>query len=123
MAQVLLLEDDPELRMVFREFLLGADHSVYSVGTCEEALTALRNNTPDILVLDVMIAAGTSLDVAKAAADLTPSAPVIFMTGSKDFCLTTARGMNDNVQSVLRKPVLMKNLQDAVALAVQPGSI
>lgn len=122
MAQILLLEDDPELRMIFNEYLLRAHHSVQSVGTCNEALMGLKRNTPDVLILDVMIAAQTSLNVAAAAGTLTPPPTVIFVTGGKDFRVDAARKVNVNVQSVLRKPVSMKDLQNAVAQAVFANS-
>ena len=54
MLTVLLVEDHPMNRKLFRD-ILEMQFEVYEAATAEEALQTLRTVTPDLIVLDVQL--------------------------------------------------------------------
>ena len=115
MAVVLLLEDDPGLQYVFSEALEDAGHDVHVASDNDQAMSALRRCTPDVLLLDLMIQGGLSTDVANYAVYSAPDAGVIYMTGSGLFPKGELFGMSRHARMVLRKPVDIKELTTMVA--------
>ena len=118
MAVVLLLEDDPGLQFVLREALREAGHAVHVTSDNDAAMCLLRRQTPDVLLLDLMIETGFSTDVANYAMYSAPSAAVIFMTGSGLFPKGELFSMSRNARLVLRKPIDIDELKNMVTHVV-----
>ena len=114
MALVLVLEDDASLRFAFTEALEKAGHSVLAAADADAAISLLKRNTPDVLLLDLMIGRSYSTDVANYAAFSTPGAEVIFVTGSGLFPKGELFDMSRNARLVLRKPVDLRELTEMV---------
>ncbi len=55
MAKVLVVDDDPDVVEACRLVLEKAGHEVWSAGSRAEGMTAIGQNAPDLLVLDVMM--------------------------------------------------------------------
>ena len=115
MALVLVLEDDAGLRFAISEVLENHGHSVLPAADAEAALAYLRRHDPDILLLDLMIGAGYSTDVANYAAFAAPNAHVIYVTGSGLFPKGELFDMCRNARLILRKPVDLHELTDLVS--------
>jgi len=113
---VLLVEDDRDVREVFREALRleGLD-----VRTAPDGLTALwqiEQNPPDVLILDLELPRVTGLDILR---DLNsrPNAgamPVVVVTGT-DWSVTSP------VFATVRKPIAPDALVDVVTRALMQG--
>jgi CheY-like chemotaxis protein len=54
MKKVLIIDDDPDIREVIKT-ILEDKYELYEAGSREEGTTALKENTPDLVVLDVMM--------------------------------------------------------------------
>lgn len=52
---VLIVDDDRELRMIYRMILERRDFVVYEAGNGAEALKFLMNQTPDAIVMDMLM--------------------------------------------------------------------
>jgi two-component system, OmpR family, KDP operon response regulator KdpE len=52
-ARVLVVDDEPQLRRVMRTALVANGYEAYEARTGEEALDTLRENSPDIILLDM----------------------------------------------------------------------
>lgn len=55
MEQILLVEDNVELAMLIQAFLKREGFSLFHVTSGEEALTWMNTNTPNLLLLDIML--------------------------------------------------------------------
>ena len=55
MARVLVVEDDPSIRYLLEVVLSADGHQVVQAETAREALEYLRRETPDLIVLDVVM--------------------------------------------------------------------
>jgi DNA-binding response OmpR family regulator len=66
-SRVLVVEDDPQLRHIIVTNLTARGHTVREAGDVAQALAALEQETPDLLVLDVNLPDRTGWDVLREA--------------------------------------------------------
>ena len=82
MTRVLIVDDHP----VFRDGLAGLLATlpeveiVGSAGTAEEALTALRENAPDIVLMDINLPGASGVEATHQAAQVAPATAVLVVT-------------------------------------------
>jgi DNA-binding response OmpR family regulator len=82
MARVLLVDDEPMLRMALRQYLEFAGYDVDEAHDGDDALLSLRRSRPDIVVSDVLMPArdGMSLCRALRGDPLIADTPFLFIT-------------------------------------------
>ncbi|HEY2428703.1 MAG TPA: ATP-binding protein, partial [Acidimicrobiales bacterium] len=82
-GQVLLAEDDPDVRSFVRLVLLGAGYSVQAAASGDEALRMARQGeTPfDLLVTDVVMPGISGPELAVSLSERLPGLAVLFMSG------------------------------------------
>lgn len=66
-ARVLIVEDDPQLRRIIVANLTARGHAVREAGDVANALAALDEESPDLLILDVNLPDRTGWDVLREA--------------------------------------------------------
>ena len=66
MANILIVEDNESLRLAYSSFLKQENHKVVTVATVDEALAYLAANTPDIILLDMLIPRKNGIELLKA---------------------------------------------------------
>jgi len=123
MANLLLVDDDPDLLKLLSMRLTAAGHRVTSVESAEAALTQLAVARPQLVVSDVQLPGRDGLALFDEIRKRHPALPVILLTAHgtiPDAVEATARG----VFSYLTKPFDGKALLDKVneALALAPPS-
>lgn len=114
---ILLVEDDEAARQMFEIALGGAGYVVHATGSGAGALTRLRSEPFDLVVLDLMLPGITGPEVLDAIhkGPATAQLPVIVVTGAT----MNQRELGSlNVVTMLRKPVDPDDLVDAVYLAL-----
>lgn len=99
--RILIVEDDIDLRRLFRSVLSLAGYDVTEAGDGVDALHAIDLAPPDLVVLDLQLLAldGLSVQQELAARAATRNVPIVIVTGS-DLVVEA-----DNVVCLLRKPV------------------
>jgi len=55
MSKILVIDDDPDLVLAVRLCLEGADHEVIEAKNGAEGLKKIKDDRPDLIVLDVMM--------------------------------------------------------------------
>jgi CheY-like chemotaxis protein len=116
--RILIVEDDAELRRLFRMSLIVAGYDVEEAGDGIEALHLVENRTPDLVVLDLVLRVldGLSVQQELAASAVTQHIPVVIVTGS------TLEPGGFNVARVLRKPVMPDELVRTVSMCLAPAA-
>jgi CheY-like chemotaxis protein len=116
--RILIVDDDAELRRLFRITLTIAGYVVQEAGDGIEALQLIENDPPHLVVLDLMLRAldGISVQQELASRALTRDIPIVVVTGSS---LDPA---GSNVACVLRKPVIPDDLVSTVAACLSAGA-
>jgi two-component system response regulator GlrR len=120
MANLLLVDDDPDLLKLLSMRLTAAGHRVTSVESAEAALTQLAVARPQLVVSDVQLPGRDGLALFDEIHARHPALPVILLTAHgtiPDAVDATARG----VFSYLTKPfdgkALLDKVNEALALA------
>jgi len=83
MAKVLVVDDDPDFVKVTSKVLASAGHEVVSAGNGAKALQAMRQDPPDVVLLDIMMSyILDGLDVSREMAEdpALKEIPVIMVT-------------------------------------------
>jgi CheY-like chemotaxis protein len=116
---VLIVEDDPELRTLYRTALSLAGYSVVAVGDGIEALRRIEAEPPDIMVLDMSLprlgGRDVSLEVGSHAE--TAAIPIVVVTGD-------ARGLNtSDFACVLQKPIDLDTLVRTVERCLRDAGV
>ena len=116
--RILIVEDDADLRRMFRMALIVAGFDVEEAGDGVEALRLVENRTPDLVVLDLVLRSldGLSVQQELAARAVTRHIPVVIVTGS------TLEAGGLNVACVLRKPVMPDELVQTVSMCLAFGT-
>jgi DNA-binding response OmpR family regulator len=116
---VLIVEDDIDLRRMFRSALSLAGYRVLEAGDGLHALRLLDSHHPDLVVLDLGLPLISGLVVREelAAHAHTRDIPVVIVTGS----ISAAHEKLD-VACVLRKPVSPDELVATVKSCMASGS-
>jgi len=122
MKSVLLVDDDNTVLMTVGVRLKHMGYTVYTAKDAVNAVSAVRKNSPDVVVLDITLPAGDGFLVADRMQNLVESAatPIIFITASENPVLR-ARATQAGGVAFLKKPFDATALADAIETALSPG--
>jgi CheY-like chemotaxis protein len=115
---ILIVEDDEDLRRLFRTTLALAGFDVIEAGDGLEALNRIDSGLPDLVVLDLMLPGVSGLVVQQelAAQAMTRRIPIVVITGS------AIDPSNLEVACLLRKPVTPDQLVTTVQKCLAEAS-
>jgi CheY-like chemotaxis protein len=115
---ILIVEDDEDLRRLFRTALALAGYDVLEAGDGLEALQRIDHSPPDLVILDLVLPRMSGMVVREeiAAQAMTRDIPIVVITGS------AAHAGDLNVACFLRKPVDPDQLVDAVQNCLASGT-
>ncbi len=113
--QILLVDDEEDVRQALGEMLASQGHTVVHAGGGPEALRALEeeNNGFDLVITDLMMPTMTGWELADAVKGRRPGLPVGVVTGWGDVP-EAAPATRMAVDFVLSKPVTLEALADAI---------
>ena len=83
MKQILVVDDEPRIAEICRDYLERAGFKVFTAGTGTDALAAARSNPPDLIVLDLGLPKMDGLDVTRALRTHS-NVPIIMLTARVD---------------------------------------
>ena len=111
-VNVLVADDDPEMRSLVSDELKEEGYRVTQVADGEEALRSLERSPVDVIITDLRMPHGGMAFVARVKATV-PRAPVILMTafGDKE---TESLAYKWGASAYFNKPVRMWELKEAV---------
>jgi CheY-like chemotaxis protein len=119
---VLIVDDEPLLRDIFREWMEREGCSVLTAENGAAAFEMLQAARVDVIVSDVRMPVMDGIALAKAvkaAGEQAGRPRVILITGFSDVAARDAHKLG--VETVLQKPVDRKAFLDAVRKAVAAG--
>jgi len=82
--RVWLVDDDASIRWVLERALRNGGMLPRTFDAAEPALTALRSDSPDVLITDIRMQGQSGLELLKRIRDSRPALPVIVMTAYAD---------------------------------------
>lgn len=85
MANVLVVDDDPALRMLYEEELTNEGWHVVLAASGEEALEKISQERPDLVVLDIRMANMDGLETLQKVMTGDKSIPVVLNTAYSSY--------------------------------------
>lgn len=78
---ILLIDDEPAVRLGFEQFLKGSGYRVTSAADGREGMRLLRQQNPDLIITDIMMPEMDGLEILIEIKKQHPNIPVIAISG------------------------------------------
>jgi CheY-like chemotaxis protein len=114
-GRILVVDDEPEVCLVLRDFLVTRGHEVALAESGPAALAALETFDPAVVLLDVDMPQMTGLEVLKRIVATRPGLPVIMVTANADVGLTSQL-LSAGAADYVPKPFDLDYLDQAVSV-------
>src|SRR6476660_480413 len=133
MKPVWIIDDDRSIRWVFEKTLAREDIDFKMFASAQEAISALGNSTPQVVVSDIRMPGGSGLELLQQIKDRHPNLPVIIMTAYSDLESAVAAFQGgafeylpkpfdvDHAVDLIRRAMEESLRQDDVAEVAQPS--
>ena len=119
---LLVVDDDETVCAYFSTILASADFEVETASSGEAAADRLRAKRYDVLLTDLAMTGMDGLGLAKVAAEIHPTMPVIVVTGAADL-RSAVEAMRAGVSDFIVKPVDADVLIHQVRRAARQGAL
>ncbi len=117
MNEILIVDDDSQLRRSFEKLLHEEGYEVRSASSGEAAIAMTRETKPDLVVMDVRLPGINGLEAFAAIRDMDARLPVIIMTafGTTETAIeATKQGAFDYVLKPFDIPAMLKLIGQAL---------
>ena len=121
-ARLLIVDDERLIRWSLEQTLAKGGHEVSSVETGEAALAAIREDPPDLILLDLKLPDRDGLQVLRQVKELSPHVQVLIMTAYADVG-TAVEAMKLGAYDYLPKPIDFENLTVTVRNALEASQL
>ncbi|MBV8517125.1 MAG: sigma-54-dependent Fis family transcriptional regulator [Acidobacteria bacterium] len=108
-ARILIVDDHPLIRQTISEYLAQRQCAVSHCETLHAAEQLVREQLPDVLIIDYMLPDGNALEVLPRLRNAAPSMAVIILTGYGSIDLAV-RAIKEGAEHFLTKPVELATL-------------
>ncbi|GMW03136.1 MAG: hypothetical protein AMXMBFR84_42710 [Candidatus Hydrogenedentota bacterium] len=102
MSRIVLIDDEPVLRLTFRHILERDGHEVWDAEDGRIGVDICRAKVPDLVITDVMMPGQAGLQTVQILKREYPEMPVIVMTGG---AIPKISGLGANDCAYVMKPV------------------
>ena len=85
MSKILLVEDERNLRILYKKDLEAEGYAVVTAGNAAEGLEALESDAPDLVVLDIRMPGMDGLEAMGRILDTHPRIPVLLNTAYSSY--------------------------------------
>lgn len=121
LGTVLVVEDEPLMRLFVVRALQGAGYDTLEADSAERALQLLEQVGPSIrsLVADVKLPGASGPELAEQARELVPGLPTLLMSGSGRHALVNERLVARDAE-VLQKPFRIADLLSKLERILPP---
>jgi len=109
-AVILVVDDEPSIAPLTQELLEIRGYLTYTAGSAEDAAVMIRNNPPDLIMLDALLPGRSGLQFCRELKSnpLTELIPVIIITGMDDNA--RPEGIDAGAEDFLSKPLIPEEL-------------
>jgi DNA-binding NtrC family response regulator len=85
MAIILVIDDEPNIRLLYNDVLTDGGHQVLVAESGSEGLAALQQQKADLVVLDIRLKSESGLDVLQKIVSQYPGLPVVLCSAYVSF--------------------------------------
>jgi DNA-binding response OmpR family regulator len=109
MPRLLLVEDEPALARGLSDSFRDEGFEVHTIGRGDQAVAAVRERQPDLVVLDVLLPGRSGLDVLRDLRGAGNRVPVLMLTAKGDL-VDRVVGLELGADDYLPKPFALREL-------------
>jgi CheY-like chemotaxis protein len=111
MKKILIVDDEPHVSLLLKQFLERAGYSVVTALNGEQALTLLAEQVPDVLITDVQMPKMSGIELCEAISSLYPELHpyTILMTSRTDQEIRVWAERQSQIV-LMEKPLSMRRL-------------
>jgi CheY-like chemotaxis protein len=119
-AQILHVDDDPDIRLLMAGSLQEFGYRVVTAGTVAEALELAKEFRFDLCILDVRLPDGTGIELCQQLRKLQPGVPIVYYSAYADE-EAQQQALSVCGDAYLKKPVSAEELEQTVASLLSRG--
>jgi len=111
MAQILIVDDDAQLRQSFGKILEGEGYEIRAAASGEAGVAEVRREAPDLVIMDVRMTGITGIAAMQQMRAASPNLPVIIMTaygGTETAIEATKLGAFDYIVKPFEIPDILR---------------
>jgi len=116
--KVMVIDDDNLFNQSITQVLNDSGYEVVSYLSGEEALRDLRNESPDVVLLDIFLKGENGIDVLKQLKQEEPALPVIMITAYSDVNLAV-QAIKLGAEDFILKPLDFEHLEITMQKAIK----
>jgi DNA-binding NtrC family response regulator len=118
MAQLLLVDDDTQVRLSTADWLRELGHAVTTAADLPSALSALNRRSFDAVICDVQLGGGNGFALLASCRKRSEPTPVVLLTGYATV-ETGIRALREGAADLVTKPFRDDELESAINRAVE----
>jgi DNA-binding response OmpR family regulator len=107
--KILIVEDDPHIRLGLADALDGEGYEVSEISNGSEVLPALKQQRPDLMILDVMLPGKSGFDICREARSARFDLPILMLT-AKGQEIDKVLGLELGADDYVTKPFGVREL-------------
>lgn len=118
-ANILVVDDEPEITDILETFLANAGHTVVAENSASRGVQAAKMFKPDMIFLDIMMPEMDGYEICQLLKEEpeTEDIPVIFLTG-KDTADDQGKSFKSGADMYLKKPFVCERLLEIVNIVL-----
>jgi two-component system alkaline phosphatase synthesis response regulator PhoP len=120
-TRVLVVDDEPDLRLLVRLSLEAFGFEIFEAGNGQEALDAISKDPPDVVLLDIKLPVVDGWEVLRRLREADDPLPVIMLSAHASDT-TSKRAMEAGSNGYIAKPFRPKELRDVIEQAKEASS-
>ncbi|MDD3051765.1 MAG: response regulator, partial [Candidatus Cloacimonetes bacterium] len=116
-SKILIIDDEPDIRDLYRSFLEGEEYDIYEAEDGQEAFKLAEQEKFDLYVTDILMPEMNGVEFMKVLKMIDPDAVVIIITGYDDMQYTR-QALEYGAFRFLTKPINMREFRSVVELGL-----
>ncbi|MDO3377473.1 sigma-54-dependent transcriptional regulator [Geoalkalibacter halelectricus] len=120
--KILVVDDEHLIRWSLEQNLSKQGYEVFTAGSGEDALRLVRDESPDLMLLDIQLPGINGLEVLEKAKDLDPELIVIMIT-ALGVLETAVKAMRMGAYDYIGKPFNLDELAITIKKALETGEL
>lgn len=120
MAKVVVIEDHLELARMIKSLLVSRGYEVAIAGDGYQGIKLIREQNPDIILLDIMLPAGGGWSVLqRLKGSPLETIPVVILTAKQIDMDVKVKAKEMNVASIISKPFENEHLIETIGSVIK----
>ncbi len=112
---ILVVDDEPHMGSILRRILEAGGYRVTTASSGETAIELIRENRPDVALLDLMMPGMDGREVCRRVRDIAPTTRIIYFTGKVEFDASQSKGLSCEADAFITKPATSKKILSTIS--------